>query len=49
LDLALDTDADIRILTIEALCRLLYHGRVAEELVGAVFMRLLLLWWETSS
>jgi hypothetical protein len=49
LDLVLDSDADVRILTIEALCRLLFHSRVGEELVGSAFMRLLLLWWETSS
>jgi hypothetical protein len=49
LDLVLDTDSDIRILAIEGLCRVIYHNRVTEDLLGSCFMRLLLLWWETSS
>lgn len=48
LELVLDKDCDVRILAVEALCRLLYHNRVGEDLVGSCFMRLLLLWWETS-
>lgn len=48
-DLVLDSDGDIRILAIEGLCRIIYHNRVPEELLGSCFMRLLLLWWETSS
>ncbi len=45
LELVLDSDPDIRILAIEGLCRMIYHNRVVEELLGNCFMRLLLLWW----
>lgn len=28
---------------------MIYHNRIVEDLLGNCFMRLLLLWWETSS
>lgn len=47
--LILSSDADIRILAIESLCRIIYHERVDENNLYNYFLYLLLLWLETSN
>ena len=48
-EIVISSDADLRVLALEGMCRLIYHNKVPEDLIGGCFMRLLLLWWETSS
>ncbi len=45
----LNKDTDIRIFSIECLCRMIYHNRVDENNISTYFLYLLLLWWETNA
>jgi hypothetical protein len=47
--LMLNKDTDVRIFSIECLCRIIYHNRIDEINVSTYFLYLLLLWWETTS
>lgn len=47
--LMLHSDADIRVLAIESLCRLLYHERIDKSNETTYFLLLILLWLETST
>lgn len=47
--LILHKDSDIRIFSIECLCRMIYHNRVDENNISTYFLYLLLLWWETNA
>ena len=49
MELMLTERSSLRIMAIESLCRLLYHNRVGEDLRVNCLVRLLFLWWETST
>jgi predicted DNA-binding ribbon-helix-helix protein len=47
--LILHQDAEVRILSIESLCRMIYHERVDESNLFSYFIYLVLLWLEVST